>query len=116
MSCSVGCADAPEHLVCDTRRDAARITSAGTIFVGRWSAQATGDYVTGSNHVLPTNGAARFRGGLSAADFVRVMAVQRLTRAGLADLAPAIVSLARAEGLDGHAESIEVRLRRGRRL
>ena len=73
-------------------------------------AQAAGDYATGSNHVLPTAGAARFRGGLSAADFVRVMAVQRVTADGLARLAPTIVPLAQAEGLRGHAESIQVRL------
>ena len=79
------------------------------MFVGPFTAQAAGDYATGSNHVLPTSGAARFRGGLSAADFVRVMSVQRLTRAGLARLAPTIVPLARAEGLTAHAESIEVR-------
>jgi histidinol dehydrogenase len=84
---------------------------AGAIFVGPFSAQAAGDYATGSNHVLPTAGAARFRGGLSAADFMRVMAVQRVTRQGLARLAPTILPLARAEGLRAHAESIEVRLR-----
>jgi histidinol dehydrogenase len=78
--------------------------------VGPYSAQAAGDYATGSNHVLPTAGAARFRGGLSAADFVRVMAVQRLTAEGLARLAPTIVPLAKAEGLRAHAESIQVRL------
>ena len=61
--------------------------------------------------MLPTSGAARFRGGLSAADYVRVMAVQRVTRAGLQALAPVVVPLARAEGLQGHAESIEVRLK-----
>ena len=83
----------------------ARDTPAG------FTAQAAGDYATGSNHVLPTAGAARFRGGLSAADFVRVMAVQRLTRQGLQQLAPTIVPLARAEGLVAHAESIEVRLK-----
>jgi len=60
--------------------------------------------------VLPTAGAARWRGGLSAADFVRVMSVQRLTRDGLARLAPTILPLARAEGLDAHAASIEIRL------
>jgi histidinol dehydrogenase len=60
--------------------------------------------------VLPTSGAARFRGGLSAADFVRVMSVQRVTRSGLARLAPTIVPLARAEWFRAHAESIEVRL------
>jgi histidinol dehydrogenase len=101
---------APEHLVCDTRRDAARITSAGTIFVGRWSAQASGDYVTGSNHVLPTGGAARFRGGLSAADFVRTFTVQTLTRSGIRALSRSAIVLAEAEGLTAHAESIRCRL------
>jgi histidinol dehydrogenase len=81
------------------------------VFVGAYSAQAAGDYATGSNHVLPTSGAARFRGGLSASDFVRVMAVQRVTRGGLERLRATAVPLARAEGLTAHAESIEVRLR-----
>ena len=92
---------APEHLVVDRESLANRPLTAGAVFVGPYTAQAAGDYATGSNHVLPTSGAARFRGGLSAADFVRVMSVQRLTRAGLARLAPTIVPLARAEGLDG---------------
>jgi histidinol dehydrogenase len=102
---------APEHLVLDQEALAGRPLTAGAVFIGAYTAQAAGDYATGSNHVLPTSGAARFRGGLSAADFVRVMSVQRLTRAGLARLAPTILPLARAEGLDAHAESIEVRLR-----
>jgi histidinol dehydrogenase len=102
---------APEHLVVDRERLIKGSVAAGAIFVGPFTAQAAGDYATGSNHVLPTSGAARFRGGLSAADFVRVMAVQRLTRRGLAGLAPTIVSLARAEGLTAHAESIQVRVR-----
>jgi histidinol dehydrogenase len=101
---------APEHLVVDREALVRRSLTAGAIFVGPYSAQAAGDYATGSNHVLPTSGAARFRGGLSATDFVRVMSVQRVTRDGLARLAPTIVSLARAEGLEAHAESIEVRL------
>jgi histidinol dehydrogenase len=105
---------APEHLVVDAESLLRRPIRAGAVFVGPFSAQAAGDYATGSNHVLPTAGAARFRGGLSAADFVRVMAVQRLTRAGLAGLAPSIVELATAEGLRAHAESIEVRVRRSR--
>jgi histidinol dehydrogenase len=102
---------APEHLVVEREELAQRPVVAGAIFVGAHTAQAAGDYATGSNHVLPTAGAARCRGGLSAADFVRVMAVQRVTRAGLAQLAPVVLPLARAEGLEGHAESIEVRLR-----
>jgi len=102
---------APEHLVVDREELTKRPLTAGAVFVGPYTAQAAGDYGTGSNHVLPTSGAARFRGGLSAADFVRVMAVQRLTRAGLAGLQSTIVPLARAEGLVAHAESIEIRLK-----
>jgi histidinol dehydrogenase len=102
---------APEHLVVDRESLINRPVVAGAVFVGPFAAQAAGDYATGSNHVLPTAGAARFRGGLSAADFVRVMAVQRLTRGGLTRLAPTILPLARAEGLSAHAESIEVRVR-----
>jgi histidinol dehydrogenase len=102
---------APEHLVVDREALAKQPLTAGAVFIGPYTAQAAGDYATGSNHVLPTSGAARFRGGLSAADFVRVMAVQRITREGLALLAPTILPLARAEGLEAHAESIEVRLR-----
>ncbi|MGE3175886.1 MAG: histidinol dehydrogenase [Vicinamibacterales bacterium] len=102
---------APEHLVVDREALIQRPVVAGAVFVGPFTAQAAGDYATGSNHVLPTSGAARFRGGLSAADFVRVMAVQRVTQAGLSRLAPTIVPLARAEGLRAHAESIEVRIR-----
>lgn len=101
---------APEHLVCDSDAAAARLTRAGTVFVGRHSAQACGDYVTGSNHVLPTNGAAAARGGLSAADFVRVSSVQRLTAQGLGRIGPAAVALAQAEGLSGHAASVSIRL------
>jgi histidinol dehydrogenase len=99
----------PEHLVCDDEAvvDGVR---AGAVFVGGWSAQAAGDYATGSNHVLPTAGAARFRGGLSAADFVRVSSVQRLTRRGLEAIGDAVVTLAGAEGLVAHARSIKVRL------
>ena len=102
---------APEHLVVERESLARRRLVAGAVFIGPYAAQAAGDYATGSNHVLPTAGAARFRGGLGAADFMRVMSVQRVTRAGLARLRPVIVSLARAEGLTAHAESVEVRLR-----
>jgi histidinol dehydrogenase len=101
---------APEHVVCDTDQVASRITRAGTIFVGEHSAQASGDYATGSNHVLPTNGAARARGGLSASDFVRVTTVQRVTARGLRNIGPAVVALANAEGLSAHAASVAIRL------
>ncbi len=101
---------APEHAVADTVADARRITHAGTVFAGPFGAQAAGDYATGSNHVLPTGGAARARGGLSAGDFVRVSSVQRLTRAGLRRIAPAVISLANAEGLRAHAASVARRV------
>jgi len=101
---------APEHVVCDDEKVAATLTAAGTVFVGDYSAQALGDYSSGSNHVLPTGGAARGRGGLSAADFVRVSTVQRVTRAGVRTIGPAAIALAEAEGLIGHAESVRMRL------
>ena len=101
---------APEHAAADSLAVAHRITRAGTVFAGPYGAQAAGDYATGSNHVLPTDGAARVRGGLSAADFVRVHSVQRLTRAGLRHLAPSAISLANAEGLRAHAASVAIRV------
>jgi histidinol dehydrogenase len=101
---------APEHLVVDDARSAGLIRTAGTIFVGPWSAQAAGDYATGSNHVLPTGGAGRFRGGLSAADFVRVFTVQTLSRAGIRGIGGTVVTLAEAEGLEAHAQSVRLRL------
>ena len=100
---------APEHAVCDSDAVAARITRAGTVFVGSFSAQASGDYVTGSNHVLPTAGAAAARGGLSTADFVRISSVQRVSSAGLRRIAAAGIALATAEGLQAHADSLRIR-------
>ena len=104
-------AAAPEHLVVDDNRLAAMMTCAGSVFVGPWSAQVAGDYAIGSNHVLPTAGAARSRGGLSAADFVRQITVQRLTRAGLRRIGGTVMTLAMAEGLNAHAASIGVRVK-----
>ena len=106
-------AAAPEHLVVDDEAMAAKVRCAGSLFVGAWTAQVAGDYAIGSNHVLPTAGAARVRGGLSAADFVRQITVQRMTPKGLKHIGPAVIDLANAEGLTAHAESIAVRLRRG---
>jgi histidinol dehydrogenase len=100
---------APEHVVCDSDGVARRLRRAGTVFVGNHSAQASGDYLTGSNHVLPTSGAARGRGGLSTADFVRVTTIQRLTAGGLRGIAPHAIALAEAEGLQAHAASIRAR-------
>jgi histidinol dehydrogenase len=101
---------AAEHLVVDDDRVAAKIRRAGSLFVGPWSAQVAGDYAIGCNHVLPTAGAARVRGGLSAADFVRQITVQRVTKKGLSAIGPSVVTLALAEGLIAHAASIAVRL------
>ena len=102
---------APEHLVVDNERLAATVRCAGSVFVGPWSAQAAGDYAIGSNHVLPTAGAARVRGGLSAADFVRQITVQRLTEGGLRRIGRTAITLAGAEGLHAHAASIGLRMK-----
>jgi len=102
---------AAEHLVVDDERMAAKVRCAGSLFVGPWTAQVAGDYAIGSNHVLPTAGAARVRGGLSAADFVRQITVQRLTAAGLRRIGPTVIDLATAEGLSAHAASVAVRLK-----
>ncbi len=102
-------ASASEHVVAGDESIARRITNGGAIFVGAWTAQVAGDYAIGSNHVLPTAGAARYRGGLNAADFVKLVSVQRVSKRGLTTIARTITTLARAEGLEGHARSIEVR-------
>jgi len=99
---------APEHLVVP-RGLLPRVENAGSVFVGEWSPVAAGDYAAGPNHTLPTAGGARARGGLSAADFVKVITVQALSRQGLRQLAPTITTLAAAEGLAEHARSVEVR-------
>ena len=102
---------APEHLSIDDPNLIPGIRHAGSIFVGEFSPEAAGDYASGPNHVLPTSGVARLRGGLSAADYVKVISVQQLSRSALSKLEPAIVPLARAEGLEAHARSVEVRIR-----
>ena len=101
---------ASEHLVVDTEARAGRIRNAGAIFIGPWTAQVAGDYAIGSNHTLPTAGVARVRGGLHTSDFVKLVSVQRVTKAGLAAIGGTVTTLARAEGLEGHARSIDIRL------
>lgn len=100
---------APEHLSIPDTSLLKRVRHAGSVFVGPFSPEAAGDYASGPNHVLPTSGAARLRGGLSAADFVKVISVQELSAGALRVLAPAITTLARAEGLEAHARSVEAR-------
>jgi histidinol dehydrogenase len=99
----------PEHLTVDTAADLAWVRNAGSVFVGRWSAQPLGDYVSGPNHTLPTSGLAHVRGGLSVLDFVKLITVQEYSEAGVQRLGPAAIRLAVAEGLTGHAEAIRER-------
>jgi len=102
---------APEHLSIPNSGLLKKTANAGSVFVGPFSPEAAGDYASGPNHVLPTSGAARLRGGLSVMDYLKVISVQQLTRDALNRLTPAITILARAEGLEAHARSVEVRTR-----
>jgi histidinol dehydrogenase len=101
---------APEHLTVDSVTDLKWIRNAGSVFVGEYAPQSMGDYVSGPNHVLPTGRVGRVRGGLSVMDFVKVITVQEYTRAGLMKMGPHAIALAEAEGLNGHAESVRVRM------
>jgi len=101
---------APEHLSIPDAALLSQVKHAGSVFVGPYSPEAAGDYASGPNHVLPTSGAARQRGGLSVTDYLKVISVQELSQAALKKLAPSITTLARAEGLEAHARSVEVRL------
>ena len=102
---------APEHLsIPDANKKLVeKLSEAGSVFLGPWSAQPIGDYASGTNHVLPTSGWARARGGLSVADFVKCSSTQEISRAGLKRLAPVVTAMARAEGLEAHARAVEVR-------
>jgi histidinol dehydrogenase len=102
---------APEHLTVDTAADLKWVRNAGSVFVGAYTPQSMGDYVSGPNHVLPTGRVGRVRGGLSVMDFVKVITVQEYTRKGLRQMGPHAIALAEAEGLTGHAESVRVRMR-----
>ena len=101
---------APEHLTVDKASDLEWVTNAGSVFVGDWSAQPMGDYISGPNHTLPTGGTARLRGGLSVNDFVKLITVQEYSAQALGVLGPKAALLADAEGLSAHAESIRARL------
>jgi histidinol dehydrogenase len=101
---------APEHLTVDAPRDLDWVQNAGSVFIGRWSAQPMGDYISGPNHTLPTGGMARVRGGLSVNDFVKLITVQQYSAQALRTLGPKAALLADAEGLAGHAQAIRARL------
>ena len=106
---------APEHLTVDAPSDLLWVRNAGSVFVGNFAPQSMGDYISGPNHVLPTGRVGRVRGGLSVADFVKVITVQDYTSAGLKTLGPKAIALATAEGLTAHAESVRVRMQGGAR-
>jgi len=111
---AVADAFAPEHLelvVADAEQYLPKVRNAGAVFVGAYSPVALGDYVAGTNHVLPTFGSARFASPLRVADFIKSTAVVQFERAGVSEVAPALLAIARAEGLTAHARAIEVRLR-----
>ena len=101
---------APEHLTVDEASDLRWVENAGSVFIGPHTPQSLGDYISGPNHVLPTGRHGRIRGGLSVADFVKVITVQRYSAAGLQELGPHAATLADAEGLRGHAASVRSRM------
>ena len=104
---------APEHLILSMEEPweaAAQITDAGSVFIGPWSPESAGDYASGTNHTLPTGGWARSYSGVNIDSFLRKITFQELTREGLAGLAPTIETMAEAEGLDGHAAAVRLRL------
>ena len=104
---------APEHLIVQTdnpRQWLSHITNAGSIFLGQWSPESAGDYASGTNHVLPTYGYARNYSSLGLADFCRRFTVQELNVQGLSSLAPCIMTLAEAEGLDAHKQAVAIRM------
>jgi len=104
---------APEHLILHLEEPSkwvARVRSAGSVFLGAWSPEVAGDYASGTNHTLPTSGAARAFSGVSLDTFVKRITFQELTREGLRDLAPTLQVLAEAEALEGHRRAVSVRL------
>jgi histidinol dehydrogenase len=104
---------APEHLILSVREPARwldAVRNAGTVFLGDWTPESLGDYCSGSNHVLPTGGAARAWSGLSVSSFMKSLTVQHASRAGLAAIGPCAVTLAEAEGLHAHARAVQLRL------
>ena len=106
---------APEHLelnIKNYKNVVNKITNAGSIFLGKYSTEAVGDYLAGTNHVLPTSGAAKFSSGLSVYDFLKRISYINLSKKGIETLGPSVITLANFEGLEGHAKSVELRIRR----
>ena len=106
---------APEHLelnIKNYKNIVNKIINAGSIFLGKYSTEAFGDYLAGTNHVLPTSGSAKFSSGLSVYDFYKRISYINLSKKGIETLGPSVITLANFEGLEGHAKSVELRIRR----
>lgn len=104
---------APEHLILSCKDDeviADKIMNAGSIFLGNYSPESVGDYASGTNHTLPTNGFAKTYSGVSVDSFVKKITMQKLTKGGLNHLSETVIQMARAEGLDAHAKAVEIRI------
>ena len=98
--------------ICDGINIINKIINAGSIFIGKYSTEAVGDYLAGTNHVLPTSGSAKFSSGLSVYDFYKRISYINLSKKGIETLGPSVITLANFEGLEGHAKSVELRIRR----
>jgi histidinol dehydrogenase len=107
---------APEHLELQTSYNnqiIKNIKNAGSIFIGKYSPEAIGDYIAGPNHVLPTSGSARFSSGLSVSDFLKRHSLIKITKTGIERLGASVINLAKHENLEGHAKSVKIRLKKG---
>ena len=106
---------APEHLELCTKNNneiLKKIKNAGSIFIGKFSPEAIGDYIAGPNHVLPTSGSAKFSSGLSVNDFLKRHSLIKISKTGIERLGPSVINLAQHENLEGHANSIKIRLKK----
>lgn len=104
---------APEHLIIcckDEERIAEKVINAGSIFLGHYSPESVGDYASGTNHTLPTNGYAKIYSGVSVDSFVKKITYQKLTQQGLRNISNIVIQMAEAEGLDAHANAVRVRM------
>ena len=108
---------APEHLEIFSKnadKIAKNVRNAGSIFLGEYSPEAVGDYLAGPNHVLPTSGSARFSSGLSVYDFLKRYSVIKMTKSGIERLGTSVINLAQYENLEGHADSIKIRVKQSK--
>jgi len=106
---------APEHLELNMKNNneiIKKVKNAGSIFIGKFSPEAIGDYIAGPNHVLPTSGAAKFSSGLSVNDFLKRHSLIKISKTGIERLGPSVINLAQHENLEGHANSIKIRLKK----